>query len=66
MMAVEMRANQAPYGWKGALYGSVSREIPWAASPFIKRMCVYKMHTEEDKSAISAFQYFACRITYSK
>ena len=28
MMAVAMRANHEPHGWKGALYGRASRDRP--------------------------------------
>ena len=38
MITVETKANQLPHGWKGALYGKLSREIPWALSAFMKRL----------------------------
>lgn len=33
-----MRANQEPYGWKGALKGRLSRDLPWARKAFMNAL----------------------------
>ena len=38
MIPVETNANHEPKGWKGALYGSVSREMPCAFNALINRL----------------------------
>jgi hypothetical protein len=39
MMIVPMRVYQLRYGWNRDLYGSWSREMPWALQAAIMRMC---------------------------
>ncbi len=38
MKTVETKANQAPHGWKGALYGRSSLEIPCTFRAFMNRL----------------------------
>ncbi len=46
-----MAAYQAANGWKGDLYGSVRRSIPWARNPRWNRMYVSAIPSQLVKPA---------------
>ena len=50
IMAVETSANHDPHGWKGALYGRSSLDMPCALSAFIKRLYRHRSATAEARS----------------